>query len=96
MKNLWPWGNYVRDVYFTFSEPYFEETFKDFNENKVRIFLKYTNDNNPFQHATITPQTVTDGLAKVGGYFALFGLLKLAMFMYNKKSFESSLKKRFQ
>lgn len=50
--NLWPWGQQVKDVYFTFAEPYFEEDFPDFSEEgsppKVRIFLKYTNDNNPF------------------------------------------------
>jgi len=57
--------------------------------------LKYTNDNNPFQRATITPLTVTDGLSKIGGYLALFGILKIAMFMYNNKSFEKSLKKRY-
>jgi len=32
----------------------------------------------------------------VGGYFAIFGLLKFCLFMYNRKSFESSLKKRFR
>lgn len=40
--------------------------------------------------------TVIDGLSKIGGYFALFGLLKVGLFMYNKKSFEGSLKKRFK
>lgn len=47
--NLWPWGNFKRNVYFTFSEPYFEEDMPDFERDSiVRIFLKYTNDNNPF------------------------------------------------
>jgi hypothetical protein len=31
----------------------------------------------------------------VGGYFALFGLLKIMLFMYNRRSFEGSLKRRF-
>jgi hypothetical protein len=35
-------------VYFTFAEPYFEEDFEDFSYDRARIFLKYTNDNNPF------------------------------------------------
>ena len=39
---------------------------------------------------------MVDGLSKVGGYFALFGLLKIALFMYNRKSFEGSLKKHFK
>ena len=56
LKNLWPWGRPERDVYFTFNEPYFIEKFKNFEEfNQVRIFLKYTNDNNPFQQASINP-----------------------------------------
>lgn len=56
LKNLWPWGHPERDVYFTFNEPYFIEKFKNFEEfNQVRIFLKYTNDNNPFQQASINP-----------------------------------------
>lgn len=63
---------------------------------QVRIFFKYTNDNNPFTRATIRPLTVIDGLSKLGGYFAMLGILKIVMFMYNKKAFESSLKKRFQ
>jgi hypothetical protein len=40
--------------------------------------------------------TVLDGVSKVGGYFALFGLLKIVLFMYNRKSFEKNLKKRFR
>ena len=39
--------------------------------------------------------TVVDGLSVIGGYFALFGILKLCLFMYNKKSFEKSLQKRY-
>ena len=30
LKNLWPWGKPVTDVYFTFTEPYFEESLDDF------------------------------------------------------------------
>jgi hypothetical protein len=88
LKNLWPWGKPERDVYFTFNEPYFFERIKSFEEKqKVRLFLKYTNDNNPFQQATIKPQTVVDGLAKIGGYFALFGVLNMVLFLYNEYSF---------
>lgn len=60
------------------------------------MFVKYTNDNNPFQLANIYPATVMDGLSKVGGFFALFGILKVCLFFYNKGSFEKSLKKRYQ
>jgi hypothetical protein len=62
----------------------------------VRIFLKYTNDNNPFQEASIRPATVTDGLSKIGGYFALFGIINVIMFMYNERSFQRSLTKRYK
>jgi len=62
----------------------------------MSFFFKYTNDNNPFEAATTTALTVVDGLAKIGGYFALFGLLKIWLFMYNKKSFEKSLQKRYK
>ncbi len=81
---------------FTFAEPYFEETFSDFKNDTMRIFFKYTNDNNPFLEATILPMTVLDGLGKIGGYFALFGILKVFLFFYNRSHFEESLKKRYK
>ncbi len=34
LKNLWPWGQRERDVYFSFNEPYFIESFKNFEENQ--------------------------------------------------------------
>jgi hypothetical protein len=40
--------------------------------------------------------TVVDGLASIGGYFALFGLLRMFLFMYNKQSFEKSLQRRYR
>lgn len=83
-------------MYFTFNEPYFIESFEDFKKNhSARIFFKYTNDNNPFQQATITPQTVIDGLSKIGGYFALFGVLNMVLFIYNEYSFRKALKIKF-
>ena len=96
LNNLWPLSGNTTVPYFTFSEPYFEQQIEDFSNHSVRIFFKYTNDNNPFQRAIIRPLTVLDGVSKVGGYFAIFGLLKVCLFMYNRKSFESSLKKRFR
>ena len=44
----WPWSDIKRDFFFTFAEPYYQDTFPDFGTKKVRIFFKYTNDNNPF------------------------------------------------
>jgi len=35
--------------------------------------------------------TVLDGVSKVGGYFALFGLLEALLYFYNLKSFERDL-----
>ena len=48
LNNLWPLSGNKTIPYFTFSEPYFEEEFEDFTTDTVRIFFKYTNDNNPF------------------------------------------------
>jgi hypothetical protein len=95
LTSLWPWGSLDNRFFFTFSEPYFQENFPDFGNDTLRFFFKYTNDNNPFQAATTTPLTVVGGLAVIGGYFALFGVLKMFLFMYNKKSFEKSLQKRY-
>lgn len=96
LTSVWPWGSYNSNFVFTFAEPYYEEHFDDFGTDTMRFFFKYTNDNNPFNEATVTPLTVVDGLSKIGGYFALFGILKLCLFIYNKGSFESSLKKRYK
>jgi hypothetical protein len=57
----------------------------------MRIFFKYTNDNNPFNEASISPVTVMDGVSQIGGFFAILGLLKLFLFFYNQSSFEKSL-----
>lgn len=65
------------------------------NKN-VRIFLKYNNDNNPFYIATITPLTVLGGLTRIGGYITIFGLLKIALFLYNRHSFENKLLKKYK
>ena len=96
LTNLWPWGGYNSDFYFTFTEPYFEEDIPEFANHTMSFLFKYTNDNNPFEKAITTPLTVVDALAKIGGYFAIFGLLRMFLFMYNKKSFEKSLQRRYK
>ena len=60
------------------------------------MFIKYNNDNNPFYIATITPMTVMGGLTKIGGYITIFGLLKIALFLYNRHSFETKLLKKYK
>jgi hypothetical protein len=60
------------------------------------LFIKYNNDNNPFYIATITPMTVMGGLTKIGGYITIFGLLKIALFLYNRHSFETKLLKKYK
>ena len=62
----------------------------------MRIFFKYTNDNNPFQEALITPLSVMDGVSQIGGFFAMLGILKLCLFFYNKASFEKNLQKKYK
>jgi hypothetical protein len=86
----------ITDFYFTFAEPYYEDEFKDFGTYHMRIFFKYTNDNNPFNEASISPLTVMDGVSQIGGFFAILGLLKLFLFFYNQSSFEKSLQKKYK
>ncbi len=94
--NLWPWTSIKKDFFFTFAEPYYEDEFVDFGTTQMRIFFKYTNDNNPFNRAEISPLTYMDGVSQVGGFFAILGLLKLFLFFYNQSSFENSLQKKYK
>jgi hypothetical protein len=57
----------------------------------VKILFKYNNDNNPFTIATIAYQTIVGGLTTIGGYIKIFGLLKIALYFYNKRSFENRI-----
>ena len=49
----------------------------------MRIFFKFTYDNNPFDEAYIVPQSVLDGISKIGGFFILIKLLDLALGAFN-------------
>ena len=40
--------------------------------------------------------TVMGGLTKIGGYITIFGLLKIALFLYNRHSFETKLLKKYK
>jgi hypothetical protein len=61
VSNLWQLGipnlNYDNHTFFQFDgeKPYFQEYYPEFENKKVRIFLKYNNANKPFYVATITP-----------------------------------------
>ena len=72
------------------------DTYEDLTNKAVRIFLKYNNDNTPFYIATLTPALVFGGLTKIGGYIAIFGLLKIALYLYNQHSFEDKLLKKYR
>ena len=78
--------------------PYYVDTYGPGTNisNSVRLFVKYNNDNNPFYIATITPITVFGGLTKIGGYITIFGLLKIALYLYNRHSFENALLKKYR
>lgn len=76
--------------------PYYVDNYPDLHNGQVRIFIKYNNDNNPFYIATITPVTVFGGLTKIGGYITIFGLLKIALYLYNRHSFENKLLKKYR
>jgi hypothetical protein len=62
----------------------------------VRLFFKYNNDNNPFRLVTITSQTVFGGFSLLGGYIKIFGLLKFALYLYNKSAFERNIFRKYK
>ena len=62
----------------------------------MRIFFKFTNDNNPFKRAEIRPATYMDGLSKVGGYFVILTGLNVALFLFNSRAFENTLVTKFR
>ena len=76
--------------------PYYVDGYPELSNQEVRLFIKYNNDNNPFYIASITPMTVMGGLTKIGGYITIFGLLKIALFLYNRHSFETKLLKKYK
>jgi hypothetical protein len=103
VTNLWQLGiprlTYHNTSRFQFPSglPYYVDDYTGPQDNKtVKMFVKYNNDNNPFQVVTITPVTVFGGLTKIGGYITIFGLLKIALFLYNRHSFENKLLKRYK
>lgn len=102
VTNLWQLGipslKYDFEPYFQFPTglPYYVDDYPSLSNKEVRIFIKYNNDNNPFYIATITPMTVMGGLTKIGGYITIFGLLKIALFLYNRHSFETKLLKKYK
>ena len=58
----------------------------------MRIYFKFTNDNNPFDEAFIIPQTVLEGASKIGGAFIFIKILDFILAFFNKRDFESKLK----
>ena len=102
VTNLWQIGipnlHFTNHTHFQFQNgmPYYTDDFPMFANRQVRMFLKYNNDNNPFIVATITPQTILNGLTRIGGYITIFGLLKIALYMYNQYSFENKLLQKYR
>ncbi len=102
VSNLWQLGipkiKYDQEPFFQFPSglPYYIDDYPSLSNKEVRLFVKYNNDNNPFYIATVTPMTVMGGLTKVGGYITIFGLLKIALFLYNRHSFETKLLKKYK
>jgi hypothetical protein len=103
VSNLWQLGiprlKYENHSQFQFPSglPYYVDDYEGKGDNRtLRMFIKYNNDNNPFQVVTITPVTVFGGLTKIGGYITIFGLLKIALFLYNRRSFENKLLKKYR
>jgi hypothetical protein len=102
VTNLWQIGiPSLKHENFTFFQfaggmPYYVDDYPEFDNSQVRIFLKYNNDNNPFYVATITPNSLLDGLTKIGGYITIFGLLNVLLVLYNQHSFETKLLNRYR
>jgi hypothetical protein len=102
VSNLWQLGipSLTYDEYQMFlfpnGYPYYVDNYGGALQNSTRLFIKYNNDNNPFYIATITPVTYFGGLTKIGGYITIFGLLKVALYLYNRHSFENSLLKKYR
>lgn len=76
--------------------PYFIDTYGSAFIDHTRLVITYTNDNNPFYVATITPSTVWSGISKVGGYIGFFGILKFVLTLFNKPLFEEILRRKFE
>jgi hypothetical protein len=62
----------------------------------MRIFFKFNNDNNPFMVATLNFPTIFGGLTIIGGYIKIFGLLKVLLYLYNKRSFENRIFRQYK
>lgn len=60
------------------------------------IFFKYNNDNNPFQIIRLTPIMPLNGLSQIGGLITIFGLMKIGLWLYNKRSFERKILKELK
>lgn len=54
--SIWyPFKKVTTQLNFLYKEPYFTKEIKDFGTNQLRIFFKFTNDNNPFTEVTVMP-----------------------------------------
>lgn len=54
---------YTDELLFMYAEPYFEQQFPDFQKNnQLQFYFKFTNDNNPFMYAIITPANYFDAI----------------------------------
>ena len=101
IENVWQFGlgqlDYATETAFHFEggAPYFSDPQAGLDKTGVRIFFKYNNDNNPFTIATISVTTMMGGLTIIGGYVKIFGLLKIALYFYNKRSFENRIFKEY-
>lgn len=98
LTNLWQLGilslNYDTNLRFQFPDgyPYYIDNYPpSLASNKVQLYIKYNNDNNPFMIVTISHDTVFNGITKISGYVTIFGLIKIALILYNSHNFEGKL-----
>ena len=87
-----------KTLYFKFIDggPYFAEDFRDLvnsstGQQKIRMYFKYNNADNPHTILTLKPSSVFSGLYQIGGIITIVGLLNVLLYKYNTKSIEGKL-----
>jgi len=92
-----PFGgpNYNKTLFkFIDGGPYFHEDFHEElkpDNNKLRMYFKYNNAENPHSMITLKPKTLMGGFYQIGGIITMCGLINLLLYKYNKRSVENML-----
>ncbi|TNV78987.1 hypothetical protein FGO68_gene10188 [Halteria grandinella] len=102
VRNVWQIGfphveyKDIMAFHFEGGTPYYSDEYPELKGLAVKALFKYNNDNNPFMVAALNYPTVIGGLTTIGGYVKIFGLLKIALYFYNKRSFEHRIFRQYK